>query len=145
MEIKLTVNTQNFEKKLQGFADKAADMKAIVPIINEEIREDLILRFKSSPSTTTGGEVYGGQQWQELSEGYLRTHPKRQSGQIYIDTGAFRDAMTTTGEVKLSGDGEFTFEVNAPNAEKLQKARPVLFWHNDLIKKITDKIRNRLK
>lgn len=100
--------------------------------------KDMRERFESSPATTSGGIVYGGQYWRKLSDGYLLSRPDRALGQIYIDTGQLRDSLTKPNPMMVSRiyENSYEFGTRIPYAEKLQEMRPIIFWHTKLLEKL---------
>ena len=94
--------------------------------------EDLKKRFASSPSTTIGGTVYGGQEWRSLSEYYLAQRPERIGGQIYKDTFALQNSLIGLDPNNISEFGSdriYTFGTRLKYADKLQKMRAIIFMH----------------
>lgn len=120
---------------------KSNDYTGVEAQLYEILRKDAELRFKSSPPSSAGGEVYGGVYWKELSESYLVSNPHRRTGKVYIDTGNLRDSLTIPNhpdsEFEINGT-EIVFGTSAPDVDKLNKSRPILFWHPLLLKQVAD-------
>jgi phosphatidylserine decarboxylase len=93
------------------------------------IQNEVAKVFQSSPSTTSGGTVYGGKTWKSLSEAYLKQRPDRASGQIYIDTGALLRSLQVggSGTVLVALPDSIEFGTDLVKAAPLQKAREFLF------------------
>lgn len=149
MGLKLEIDTSELDKltkKLGGIKVKAQDIQDASEGIRLLMQEDVDLRFQNAPNTMTGGEVYGGGYWRELSEGYLRQRPDRVNGQLLRDTGELLQSMTVSGHpyhVFSSTESEIVFGTALGKAQKLQRDRPFLFWHPILLEKVAGFLVNR--
>lgn len=116
---------------------RAQDLQAIQRELDDIQREELKLRFLSSPATEVGGVVHGDVYWNRLSNWYLNQVPRRRKGQIMIDTGRLKNDAITPG----SGNGSsfsqnnYEFHLNTPYAEKQDAMRQLLFWSEGLLQK----------
>ncbi len=137
-----------FSIELEGFDELFAEMERFQernPItlqqgIIEIIRNDISKRFLSSPSTTTGGIVYGGPYWRALKDSYLQQRPDRALGQVLIDTGALRDSLTidgAPGSFVRYGQDVIEFGTEIGYAKELDEIWRLLFFHEELIQRIT--------
>lgn len=139
--MKFNLELEGFEEldeKLEKFERK--DNLRLQEGIVEIIRNDIMQRFLSSPSTTSGGVVHGEAYWRALKEGYLRQRPDRALGQVLIDTGRLKDSLTIPGApgsyVTYGGDS-IEFGTDVEYAEELNKTWNILFFHLGLMEKIT--------
>lgn len=85
--------------------------------------------FATSPSTTSGGTVYGGEVWDRLTDAYLKRRRDRVGGQILRDTGELLNSLAVGGggNILQSGGNTVTFGSALPKARGLQRDRPFLF------------------
>lgn len=85
--------------------------------------------FESSPSTTSGGTVYGGKTWASLTEAYLKQRPDRASGVLLRDQGELLNSLAVggRGNVLTSDSDSITFGTALPKARGLQNKREFLF------------------
>jgi hypothetical protein len=147
MTLEIQLKLDNFEenvkrinrirKRVQLEDDKY--INELADIFGSIMREDLRLRFGSSPPTTAGGTVYPDIYWRQLSDSYLLSRPDRATGQIYIDTGRLKESLTTNNAENVSefrGEAYF-FGTSVPYAEPLQEYRTILIFHQELIEKLT--------
>jgi hypothetical protein len=109
--------------------------------------DDVAKRFNSSPSTTGGGNVWGGVYWKPLSEAYLKQRPERASGKLLIDTGELRKSFVPGDQNNGSRvEGKTAIiESKLPKARGLQKDRPIVFIHPDLVEEISTQWEKKLK
>ena len=132
--------------ELQKVTDKLNDLQINAEQFNQAaqgirliLQADVDQRFQSSPNTETGGQVWGGEQWSPLSRAYLGSHPRRINGQILRDTGELQQSFTAEGvSVFEVGDRELVFGSALPKASRLNRDRPIVFWHPVLIEKVAD-------
>lgn len=150
MGIKLEIDTQELNKitqRLGAIKLKASDIRAASNGIRLVLQEDVDLRFQNAPSTNTGGKVYGGAYWSELSETYLRQKPYRRDGQLLRDTGELLQSMTVDGHpynIFSATNSEIVFGTALAKARKLQRTRPFIFWHPILVEKVANFLVNYL-
>lgn len=144
MGLKVTIATKDISRiteQLHGIQLRAKDITAAGPAIRLLLQQDVDLRFQSAPATEVGGEVYGGMQWESLSESYLAQNPQRLGGQILRDTGELMQSLTAEGHpynVFSVNESEVVFGTALTKAGYLQRDRPFLFWHPLLLEKIAD-------
>lgn len=144
MGLTLSINTTEIQKAseaLNGIKLRAEDITGAAPAIRLLMQQDADLRFQSAPAVETGGVVYGGVEWRELSESYLIANPHRLGGQILRDTGELQQSLTTDGHpfsVFEATDSEIVFGTALAKAGRLQRDRPFLFWHPILIEKVAN-------
>ncbi len=136
--------------EIQGFDDISSylagisevDLRQLQEGIVELIRQDVMLRFQSSPTVETGGMVYGDVEWRALSEGYLANNPHRVGGQILIDTGTLKDSLTVKNapySVERYSEKSVEFGTDVPYAETQEKlGRKIVFLHPLLMNQITE-------
>jgi hypothetical protein len=143
LELEANFDSSKLEKFLK-------ELEKRVELTNSEVRQllaermqkimfqDLQLRFASSPPTTIGGPVYGSVTWSKLTDSYLAKRPDRLAGRIFIDTAALKNSLVSVNVNNISTfEGtEYKFGTRLPYAEKLQKKRPIVFWHPALLEKI---------
>ena len=131
---------------IEGILSKTEDWSEAGDIVGDIVRDDFMMRFQSSPSTTSGGSVWGGTYWRALDEGYLMSNPRRKTGQVLIDTGELMRAFTrenATGNLTSVTEDTMEFGVNLdilPHAERLQETWAIAFWHPALLEKISAKL-----
>lgn len=105
------------------------------------LTEDVSKRFMSSPATTQGGKVYGGEHWRELSDSYLRSRPDRLQGKVLIDSGQLMNSFQVNSPnliAKFGSQNFFVFGTRIDYAEKLQKTWPIVFLHKDLMDELAE-------
>lgn len=138
-----------FSIELEGFDELDARLSRLeerdpIPLIEgiiTIIREDIAKRFQSSPSTTSGGMVYGGVYWRALREGYLRSRPDRAMGKVLIDSGVLRDSLVipnAPGSYVNYDGGSIELGTNVEYAEELNRTWSILFFHDGLMEKIVN-------
>ena len=123
---------------LDGIYDRANNLAPVAPTIGLVCQADVDQRFNSSPSVRSGGTVYGGVQWERLSEAYLKANPKREGGVILRDTGELAQSFLVSkrGNI-LKGDRQtITFGSALPKARYNQRKRPMLFTHAKLVEQV---------
>lgn len=132
------------EKKYSTATQRVKDLAPIQKNLDDLQREELKLRFLSSPRTQVGGVVYGDVYWNRLSEAYLNQVPRRRKGQVMIDTGRLqRDATTPgTGNTSTVNGFNYEFAVNTPYAQQQDQMRQLLFWSESLLDKTSAAIVN---
>jgi hypothetical protein len=109
------------------------------------VRDDFRLKFLSSPSTEVGGNIWGGEYWRPLENGYLKSRPDRRTGQVLIDTGETMKAFTTEnydGNITDIGEGEMTFGADLDHLERLEKTWKIAFWHPALLDRVSRYLAN---
>lgn len=126
-------------RKLRG--ESLEDQTRLKNKLTKVMSEDVKKRFSSSPSTVQGGYVHGGVHWKPLSESYVANNPTRQQGRIYIDSGALMRSFEINSPNLISDFSNnkiFEFGTSVPYAKKLDKTRPIVFFHEDLLNVITE-------
>lgn len=150
MGIKLEIDAEELSKITKKMGDiklKASDIRAASEGIRLVLQEDVDLRFANAPSTNTGGEVYGGAYWSELSETYLRQKPYRRDGQLLRDTGELLQSMTVDGHpynIFSTTESSIVFGTALVKARKLNRDRLFIFWHPILVEKVATFLINYL-
>jgi phage gpG-like protein len=119
-------------------AERLEDMTPIARDLADIVRDDIDLRFRSSPATEVGGEVHGGVYWDKLTDYTFSLHPERRGGKVLIDTGElYRDSISEGQGNRYRIDGrEFTFELTSKKAVENQAKRPIAIVHDDLLRKV---------
>jgi hypothetical protein len=103
------------------------------------VQADVDRRFAESPSTETGGEVWGGEYWNPLGAKYLQDRPERLGGQILRDTGELQQSFTAEAYRVYQVDGEeLTFGTALPKAGRLHRDRSLIFWHPVLLEQVAE-------
>lgn len=144
MGLTLEINTREIQKAtltLQGIRLRAEDIRGAGDGIRLILQQDVDDRFLAAPATETGGGVLGGERWEALSEAYLVARPERLGGQILRDTGELMQSMTASGspyQVFSITEAELVFGTALIKALGLQRLRPFLFWHPQLIQKVAE-------
>lgn len=145
MSLFITTDTTEFadlEKYFQAMKERSLDLQPIERDLGDIQREELKLRFLSSPGTEVGGVVHGEVYWNRLSEAYLSMTPRRRGKQIMIDTQRLKIDATVAGPGNTSRikGTEYSFKINTPYADKQHKMRSLLFWSTTLLDKTREKI-----
>ena len=117
-------------------ADQISDFRKQSAAIRQVLVADVDERFNSSPRVRSGGVVYGGVTWPALSDRYLAANPRREGGQILRDTGELLNSFTGEGAIYNVGKNEIEFGTALPKARGLQRKRPMLFIHGELLEVI---------
>jgi hypothetical protein len=144
MGLTLQINSNDIKKsseRLRGIQVRAEDISGAGDGIRLILQADVDLRFMSSPGTETGGQVYGGEYWEPLSNAYLVARPNRRGGQILRDTGELMQSMTAAGSpngIWSITNNQLVFGTALFKAQPLQKKRPFLFWHPQLLQKVAE-------
>ncbi len=124
---------------IASLALKAEDMNAIAPGIRILLVEDVDLRFDSSPIVERGGTVYGGEYWAPVQGRYLRDRPDRLGGQLLRDTGELQQSFSADlGYYGVTDSSSIEFGSILPKAGRLNRKRPIVFWHPELLAKVAD-------
>ncbi|MGL5077285.1 MAG: hypothetical protein ACRDBG_15865 [Waterburya sp.] len=148
MPLSIEIDTKEIEKvaaQMQSISIKAQDITAASVGIKLLIQEDVDFRFQNAPRTETGGEVWGGEYWDELTTRYLKSNPRRSNGQILRDTGELQQSMTIEGhpfEAWSVTEEELVFGTALAKAGRLQRKRPFIFWHPVLLEKVAQYLVN---
>ena len=130
------------ESKVDSFSD-VAKLKEMKDKVVEFIREDVDNRFRNFQYTETGGFVIGNKEWKPVSEKYLVANPKRRQMPLLQDSGKLKDSILNNG---MEGSYlEYTptgVSIGSElNYAKIQNdKRPILFWSDELKKKVKDYI-----
>lgn len=129
---KLNSVIDNLKLKPEQLTQAAAGIRII-------IQADVDRRFQSSPLVETGGTVWGDAYWGAVQPEYLEYHPRRVGGQLLRDTGELQQSFTAEGTSinEVSGD-EFVFGSALPKAGRLNRNRPMIFWHPRLIEQVAE-------
>jgi hypothetical protein len=117
---------------------KAEDINAIAPGIRILLQEDVDLRFDSSPPVEVGGDVYGGEDWAPVQGRYLRDRPDRLGGQLLRDTVELQQSFSAGLGYYGVTDSSIKFGSILPKAGRLNRDRPIVFWHPELLAKVAD-------
>ena len=147
MSLSLTAETKDFielEKYYSAMQERSLDLHPIERELGDIQREELKLRFLSSPGTEVGGVVHGEVYWNKLSDWYLSQNPRRRGKQIAIDTQRLKIDATTPGPGNSSraNKDSYTFEINTPYAAKQDEMRSLLFWSETLLDRTQEAILN---
>lgn len=141
MDIKFDIKALNqLVKQLEGISDRANNLAPIAGNLYRVAERDFGQRFKSSPSATTTGEVYGGVQWKRLSDATLQSNPKRAKGKVLIDSGELRDSLKKgkPGNIaEVQGD-TVTFGSSLKKAVWNDETRPIVVVHPELVRQSTE-------
>lgn len=161
-----TDGIEEIQKKLDNIKSKVL-MENLLKEITPVVQEDIAFRFRTAPSVEQGGRVHGGVNWKPLSNYTIKLN-NRAGGQILINTGALMRSSTMQGDsynIARIEDNTLIFGTAIPYAEKHQPAdlltnisslsqldnieqrvcgdippRPFIFFHEELIDKVIDKI-----
>jgi hypothetical protein len=109
--------------------------------------EDVRKRFMSSPSTTSGGRVFGDVYWRALSDSYLAKRPDRVQGQVLIDTTQLMQSFRLGSPnlvAEFTNNYQFKFGTRIKYAEELQKTWPIVFIHQGLLEELGKAYNNYL-
>lgn len=139
MDIKITsTGLDKLTAQIETAQDRIRSLDKVSDQVAQMIRDDINTRFLLSPATATGGMAHGGVEYRKLSNMAFRQNPRRLTGQIHIDSGTlWRGAITPGAKNIYYTDGDmFFFELTGENVDELQKLRPIVFWHPELLEKI---------
>ena len=136
-----TPNTISIEGLSEAIAiiDNAAqisDFRKKAAAIGQVLVADVDERFNSAPRVRTGGVVYGGAVWPALTDPYLAANPRREGEQTLRDTGELQQSFTGDGKIYNVSSREIEFGTDLPKAQGLQKKRPMLFIHDELLEEV---------
>ncbi len=128
----------DIEQALLELQDRASDLRPVGLDTALLIQADVDERFERSPSTTTGGAIFGGGSWEPLTEDYLKRRPERAFGQLLRDTSDLLGSFTVGGEGNLTEIDRTSVEFGStlPKARGLQDKRPMIFPHDELVESI---------
>lgn len=133
-------------KRLRRMAERTEDLsKAAVKIWNLA-EDDFKARFRSSPSTTASGEVYGGARWARLSEAYLARRPDRKTGKQLIDTKELSKSFRRgqPGNVATVRGNTIEFGSDLPKAVGLNVKRKMNVVGAELVNQATEILTNHV-
>ena len=142
--MQLSITSNNLDKLQDNFAQiqkRGGDVSQAIDGVCSLVSEDVGLRFAGSPSVESGGTVWGGVTWLPLTEYTLRLHPDRKGGKLLIDTHKLELSFIKGNPDNIATstrNNEMVFGTRVPYAPKLQKKRPIIFWHDVLYKKVLD-------
>lgn len=142
--MQLSITSTNLDKLQAQFNEierRGADVSLAIDGVAGLVSEDVALRFAGSPSVETGGTVWGGVVWLPLTEYTLRLRPDRKGGKLLIDTHKLELSFIKGNPDNIATStrsNEMVFGTRVPYAAKLQKKRPIIFWHDILYKKVLD-------
>lgn len=142
--MQLSITSTNLDKLQAQFKEierRGGDVSLAIDGVAGLVSEDVGLRFAGSPSVETGGTVWGGVVWLPLTEYTLRLRPDRKGGKLLIDTHKLELSFIKGNPDNIATStrsNEMVFGTRVPYAAKLQKKRPIIFWHDILYKKVTD-------
>lgn len=129
--------------RFNSMSRRVTDFNPISRDLADIIRQDLNLRFLSSPATVSGGIVHGNVYWGSLSPYTFRMNPRRLQGKVHVDTGRlWQGSISEGGGNRYHVQGsDFFFELTNQNTGDLQNKykRPILFWHEELVNKVRDR------
>ena len=129
-------------REIGAISDRASDWRPISLDLGLIIQADVDERYQSAPGVRSGGQVYGGQVWPQLSDAYLAANPRREGGIIGLDTGRSRQSFTANaaGNIFETGPQEVAFGSSLPEVRGFHtgkgdpsKARPLIFAHDELV------------
>lgn len=123
---------------LDQIQERASNLRPLAPVVGLICQADVDRRFDSSPNVRSGGTVYGGVQWERLSEAYLKSNPRREGGQVLRDTGELAQSFLVGQRGNtLKGDrNTITFGSRLKKARYNQRRRPMLFVHPALVQQV---------
>lgn len=147
---------------LQDISDRVLDLRPASRAVFLAIQGEVDEVFNSAPSVEGGGQVYGGEYWEPLSEAYLaardnyppsyspRIRPRR-GGQILRDTGELLNSIGigsqlggpsggSTGDriAQVDGQDTFVFGTSLPKAKGLNRDRPFLYVFPEMIEVVSN-------
>lgn len=146
-----TVETEGFEQAIrlvEGVSMKSQTWgtssagRDILLLIQADVDE----RFAGAPAVESGGLVYGGVMWKPVSPEYLESNPRRAGGQLLRDTGELLQSFTAGGAGNISerNPQEVTFGSALPKARGLNRDRPLLVVHDELLDNVEVLLVNHL-
>ena len=132
-----TEELENLESYYSGIQERSQNFQAIEQELGDLQRQELKLRFLSSPATEVGGIVHGEVYWNRLSNWYLNQNPRRRGKQIMIDTQRLMRDSTVDGSGNTSRveGNRYEFSINTSYAQKQHDLRSLLFWSEGLLEK----------
>lgn len=128
---KLNSTIESLKLKPEQIAQAGAGIRLI-------IQADVDRRFQTAPLVETGGTVWGDAEWAPLSGEYLDTRPIRIGGQILRDTGELQQSFTAEGSIYEASNTELVFGSALPKASRLNRDRPIVFWHPYLVEQVAE-------
>ena len=145
MTLSITTNQEDFAELSEYYSEmntRSLDLHPIERELGDIQREELKLRFLSSPGTEVGGIVHGEVYWNKLSDWYLSQNPRRRGKQIMIDTQRLKIDATTPGpgNTSIADRTSYKFEINTDYAAKQNEMRSLLFWNESLLEKTQNAI-----
>lgn len=123
---------------IDGIYDRANNLGPVAKNVGLTVQADVDQRFDQAPGVRQTATVYGGAQWQRLSESYLKSNPRRENGQQLRDTGELAQSFIVgrKGNVVKSDRVSISFGSNLPKARYNQRKRPMLFVHPELVRQV---------
>jgi hypothetical protein len=146
----IEIDVGNLAKSIEtiaGIEQRAANLQPIAPTIGLICQADVDERFNSSPGVRQSGTVYGGAQWERLSEAYLKGNPRREGGKQLRDTGELAQSFLVgrKGNIIKGDRASITFGSALPKARYNQRKRRMLFVHPELVRQVARAIELYLK
>lgn len=135
-----TIDTKAQIKQLQKLAARADNPAGAAVKLYNLAEADFKARFASAPSTTSSGEVYGGTQWQRLSDAYLQQRPDRRGKKQLIDTKELSKSFRRgqPGNIARVVGDTIEFGSSLPKAEGLNAKRKLVVIHSKLVQDATE-------
>lgn len=123
---------------IAGIEQRAGNLAPAATPIGLVCQADVDERFNSSPGVRSSGTVYGGAQWERLSEAYLKGNPRREGGRQLRDTGELAQSFLVgkKGNRLKADRTSVTFGSSLPKARYNQRKRPMLFVHPELVRQV---------
>jgi hypothetical protein len=132
-----TTGLMEAQRKIQSVVTRASNLAPIAPAVYEAVQKDVAQRFASSPGVGATATVYGGVEWQALSEAYIKS-AKREGGTQLKITGDLERQFQKgePGNVAEATANSITFGAESAKAKGVDSRRQLLPAHPQLVQDV---------
>lgn len=125
------------QQQIRAIADRASNLNPIAPAVYQAVQEDVAQRFASSPGVRATATVFGGVQWQQLTDKYIKS-AKREGGTQLKITGDLERQFQKgqAGNVAESTANSITFGAESGKAKGVDSRRQLLPIHPELVQDV---------
>jgi len=136
-DLKLT-GIAEAQRQITGVALRVGNLTPAAPAVFAAVQMDVARRFDSAPGVRADGVTYGGVEWRQLTDRYIRA-AKREGGKQLQITGQLQSEFQLGGSnniAEVQGD-TITFGSSSEKASGLNVKRRLLAVHPALVLEIS--------
>lgn len=134
-----TTGLNEAQQQIKAIVIRANNLAPIAPAVYEAVQKDVAQRFASSPGVRATATVYGGVEWQALTEAYIKS-AKREGGTQLKITGQLERQFQKgePGNVAESTANSITFGAESGKAKGVDSRRQLLPVHPQLVQDVNE-------